>query len=338
MNVGPQQAFPAPVLGGPRDLKLTEMAPQSRHILAVSATGAVQRYHSKRAASEATGIPAATISEAASRLTLRDNVIWKFEDDNREVDMNRFQISPQNAPVAPTEADIERAQDFVDALRGDDGQMITEMRLSDGYISATKMCQSAGKMWGHYNAVEGNQAFRIALAASIGSPVEALVQSILDGSLHLRGTWVHPRIATHLAMWISTEFEVKVSGWIEKARQILQYIDWDYKRSLANLKPRKDSDTVEAAVRDHLAQQETGQVEVTCDHGRVDVLTRSEVIEVKRGSRYLHALGQVLRYAESFPEHRKRVHLILEADQDDLLLKAKRVCSRYGVDVTCETL
>jgi hypothetical protein len=57
------------------------MAPPSRPIVAISATGAVTRYHSKRAASDETRIPAASVALAASNLALRDGFIWKFEDD-----------------------------------------------------------------------------------------------------------------------------------------------------------------------------------------------------------------------------------------------------------------
>jgi hypothetical protein len=168
------------------------MALPSQPIVAVSATGAVTRYHSKRAASDATGIPAASVALAASNLALRDGFIWKFKDDSREVDMSRFQAAEQQTVAAPTEEEVEHARDLVDALRGDDGRMITEMRLSDGYVSATKMCQSAGKTWGHYNAVEGHVAVRNALATSLRIPIDDLVQSITNGPLHQRGTWVHP--------------------------------------------------------------------------------------------------------------------------------------------------
>lgn len=183
------------------------MAPRSRPIVAMSATGAVTRYHSKRAAADATGIPAASVAFAASHLSLRDGFLWKFEDDPRQVDMSRFQVNEQQA-AAPTEAEVEQARDFVDALRGDDGRMITEMRLSDGYISATKMCQSAGKMWADYK--DGHTAFINALVTSMDRPIEPF-QSIVTGPNHQRGTWVHPQLAINLASWCSPTFAVKVT-------------------------------------------------------------------------------------------------------------------------------
>jgi hypothetical protein len=185
------------------------MAPPSRPIIAISADGSRTTYNSKRAASSATGIAAASVALAAANLAMRDGFIWKFADDPRDVDMGRF--TTNQAPVAaPTEAAVEQARAFVDALRGDDGELITEMRLSDGFISATKMCQSAGKMWGHYNVVDGHVAFMNALATSLATSRDALVQSITDGPLHGRGTWVHPKLAINLAQWCSPVFAVKV--------------------------------------------------------------------------------------------------------------------------------
>ena len=312
------------------------MAPASRPILAVSATGTMTRYHSKRAASKATGIPAASVAFAASNLALRDGRLWKFEDDPRQVDMSRFQAVQEQA-VAPTEADVEQARDFVDALRGDDGHVITEMRLSDGYVSATKMCQSAGKHFSDYVRRNSTIEFMVALADSLGRPKSKLTDRCKTGAVARRDTWVHPRVATHLAMWISADFEVKVSGWIEEARRGLRGINQEYICALANLKARKGNDLLEAKVRDRIAEQENGRVEVACEYGIVDVLTPMAIIEVKRSNSFLHALGQVLGYAESFPGHRKRIHMILENDEDDLLNRAKRVCNKHGVEVTCET-
>lgn len=43
-----------------------------------------------------------------------------------------------------------------------------------------------------------------------GSPGALLVQVISDGPNRQRGTWVHPRVAIHLAQWCSPKFAVKV--------------------------------------------------------------------------------------------------------------------------------
>lgn len=45
---------------------------------------------------------------------------------------------------------------FLQKLCGDDGNLITEIRITDGYINATKMCHSAGpkKKWAHFHSRE----------------------------------------------------------------------------------------------------------------------------------------------------------------------------------------
>jgi hypothetical protein len=107
--------------------------------------------------------------------------------------MSRFQVNQQQAPPiqqevgapnlnqatndVPTETDVEQARDFVNALRGDDGQMITDMRLSDGYVSATKMCQSAGKFWADYKDATSHRSLMNVMASSMGMPIDTLVQS-----------------------------------------------------------------------------------------------------------------------------------------------------------------
>jgi hypothetical protein len=146
-----------------------------------------------------------------SQSAMYKGALWKYEDDGREVDMSRFQGVEQET-YTPTEAEIEQARDLVNALKGDNDQMITMMRLSDGFVSATKMCQSAGKMWTNYKDVEGHREYMNALASSLVQPADSLVQSIVTGPNAGRGTWVHPQLAIHLATWCSSEFAVKVTG------------------------------------------------------------------------------------------------------------------------------
>jgi hypothetical protein len=94
------------------------------------------------------------------------------------------------------------------------GQIIAEMRTSDGYINATKMCASGGKHWAHYWRSDGAQAFVQALASNVQKRMLDLVISQRGGDHS--GTWVHHRVAIHLAMWISPEFAVAVTNLVER--------------------------------------------------------------------------------------------------------------------------
>ena len=65
----------------------------------------------------------------------------------------------------------------------------------------------------------------------------------------------------------------------------------------------------EHTISNKIAKQENGQREVGCRFGRIDVLTATEVIEVKRVNDYKGAIGQVLCYTREYPYHKPRIHL-----------------------------
>lgn len=97
------------------------------------------------------------------------------------------------------------------------GGEIIQQRAQDGYINATAMCKAANRPWSRYWDSKPSQDFSAALATEIGISTSQLIQSLKGGSdLSLQGTWVHPRVAIHLAQWLSPEFAVKVSGWVFK--------------------------------------------------------------------------------------------------------------------------
>lgn len=99
------------------------------------------------------------------------------------------------------------------------GRRFNNVRIgqrADGYLNATAMCKANGKQWGHYWATDMAQQFAAELSRSIGIPIDHLVVSITTGPNGDRGTWVHPRIGYHLALWCSAKFAVKVTEWIEE--------------------------------------------------------------------------------------------------------------------------
>lgn len=90
-----------------------------------------------------------------------------------------------------------------------------QQRAEDGYIHATAMCRAAGKSWAHYASNDTTKAYLKALSADIGIPISQLVVSRRGNtSAFKQGTWVHPKVAIHLAQWLSPEFAVQVSNWV----------------------------------------------------------------------------------------------------------------------------
>ncbi|MGV6851296.1 MAG: KilA-N domain-containing protein [bacterium] len=94
------------------------------------------------------------------------------------------------------------------------GNKAIMQRNSDGYMNATKMCSIAGKKIHDYKRLDTTQDFIDVLESETGIPASELIQTLKGGDLTRQGTWVHPRVAIHLAQWLSPEFAVKVSQWV----------------------------------------------------------------------------------------------------------------------------
>ena len=94
-----------------------------------------------------------------------------------------------------------------------EGEVI-QLRAKDGYVHATAMCNAAGRVWNNYSQNSSTKAFAEALFADTGIPVSELIQSVRGGTPELQGTWVHPKVAIHLAQWLSPRFAVQVTNWV----------------------------------------------------------------------------------------------------------------------------
>lgn len=74
--------------------------------------------------------------------------------------------------------------------------------------------------------------------------------------------------------------------------------------------------------------------QVTCPTGRIDVVTRRSIIEIKqvldRGT-FFGAIGQVLSYRTTFFRTRQPVILTLRLDDD--VAEVARSCSRLGITI-----
>jgi hypothetical protein len=90
-------------------------------------------------------------------------------------------------------------------------------RDSDGFADATAMCQANGKLYADYQRLERTTAYIAALGESLNLPADQLVLTTTSGPNHLRGTWIHPRLAVDLARWLSPQFAVWMDGWFLEA-------------------------------------------------------------------------------------------------------------------------
>jgi hypothetical protein len=91
-----------------------------------------------------------------------------------------------------------------------------QRRRGDGFVNATAMCQATGREWFTYARAARTGEYIAALERALGSPQNRgdLIQVITTGPNHLRGTWVHPRLAVDLARWCRPAFAVWMDGWL----------------------------------------------------------------------------------------------------------------------------
>ena len=90
----------------------------------------------------------------------------------------------------------------------------------------------------------------------------------------------------------------------------------------------------ERDVRDRLQSQLGGQVEAYTRYGLIDLLTATELIEIKTVDRWKDAVGHILAKAHRYPNHAKRLHLF--SSEEPILETIEQVCTPHDIRVTFE--
>ena len=98
---------------------------------------------------------------------------------------------------------------------------ITVLSREDGFINATDMCKAGGKQFKNWYRLDSTKELIEELDNKLKKSVAhiwatKIVDIIQGGSAKLQGSWIHPDLAVHLAMWISPTFGIQVSGWIRE--------------------------------------------------------------------------------------------------------------------------
>lgn len=93
---------------------------------------------------------------------------------------------------------------------------------------------------------------------------------------------------------------------------------------------------IEKQIRERLQANLSGLSEISTPVGRIDLLTDTEIIEVKRFGDWKAALGQILIYSAFYPEHQKRIHLFGSKAELEKLLDIELACLGFAVKVTGE--
>ena len=93
---------------------------------------------------------------------------------------------------------------------------ITVLSREDGFINATALFKAGGKKFNDWYRLESTTEYISFIENYTKINKDKLIEIIKNKNNSLRGTWIHPIIATNVAQWISSEFSFKVSIWIEE--------------------------------------------------------------------------------------------------------------------------
>jgi len=100
------------------------------------------------------------------------------------------------------------------------GKLVVSQRKADGYINATKLTRAyelrtlKKRNTNDWFEKDRTHEFLNLVHQKTGIEIYELVQKKEEGrNVEL---WIHPKLAASFAMWLSPEFELMVSEWVEK--------------------------------------------------------------------------------------------------------------------------
>jgi hypothetical protein len=109
--------------------------------------------------------------------------------------------------------------------------------------------------------------------------------------------------------------------------------EWDYIDADDDEEDHPKEKRLETVLCEDLSIELHGQTEIKTPIGYIDIMTNTEIIEVKRVRKWKWALGQILVYGLYHPEKVKRIHLFGRC-KDTKLETIKEHCGKFDVVVT----
>ena len=129
------------------------------------------------------------------------------------------QLSNNTLEVFKSNTKLVKASDglFNCSLKIPDGSSISIPMREDGMINATMLCKAGKKLLANYNQNKQTKEYLDALSSDMRIPISQLIQICKGNSSKFQqGTWVHRKVAIHLAQWLSPSFAVQVSNWLDE--------------------------------------------------------------------------------------------------------------------------
>ena len=204
-----------------------------------------------------------------------------------------------------------------------------------GYVYATSICQKVNKLMSDYLRLKDTKNIIELISKEFTIPITKVIiirKGNFSNKIH-QGTWIHRELVLHFAIWCSPYFTLQVNKWMEEWFSFKKENETLFYNTLYNIKPYTSNDEYkEKTIQIRLQKELGGQIEVETENGFIDLLTDNEIIEVKLGKLWKHAVGQILMYSIDFPNYQKRIHLF-DIQNDD---KITNSCKIYNIVVTYE--
>ena len=143
------------------------------------------------------------------------------KDKEIKTETKQYQDSSLNTKEEKSKLIKTSDELFNCALKLPDGSSITIPMREDGYINGTMLCKAGGKkLLADYNRNKQTKKYLEELSIIMGIPILELFVTTVGGNHN--GTWVHRKVAIHLAQWLSPSFAVQVSNWVDELRLHLE--------------------------------------------------------------------------------------------------------------------
>lgn len=158
---------------------------------------------------------------------------------------------------------------------------VIEQRAFDGYINATalasayKQATNKRRDVNHWLEQRRTKETLKRLSQKMGKPTFDLYQILRGSPQNGGGTWIHPDLTEGFTQWL-------------------------------NKTPKEE---LEKLIQKRLHQELGGDTEVLTLAGYIDLLTPTQIIEIKHVKSWKDGVGKVVLFGIDYPSHQKRLHL-----------------------------
>lgn len=212
------------------------------------------------------------------------------------------------------------------------GKFSVVIKHSNGYMNATQLCNDAGKKFKHWKCNAVSKEFIKQTMLYLNMSIDELIQPITGGqNTNIRGSYIHPLLITHVACWCGPNFSLKVSIWIEEWKKYSTHNEMEYWNAMADIKASKNL-TKEKQIQTMLQKQLGGSIETKTISEKIDLLTETQLIEIKEYSNWKCAIGQLIAYSMEYPDKDKIMYLF-DVPDNNIMDHIKLICKDINITV-----